>query len=210
MFRVPLNMIFYSQSSGGKTTLMLDMIKKPKLFDKKFEEIIYVYSIYNARFKDFPEVTFIKDKIPEFKNDGKHRLLVCDDVITKKDLMDRLVHIFMIEAHHKLITCCLMLQNLHFNKSMRSISLNCHVFVIFAHLRDKLTINSLFSQIALPTKFLKRAYKRATQRSYGYLVINLIGGMSNELRVSTNICDKFALFLVEKELETPFLVKFNE
>jgi hypothetical protein len=210
MFRVPFNMIFYSQSSGGKTSLMLDMINKPKLFDKPFDEIIYVYSIFNPRFKDYPQVKFVKNQIPEFKNDGKQKLLVCDDVITNKEIMNRLVHMFMIEAHHKSITCALLLQNLHFNKAMRSISLNCHVFVIFSHLRDNVTINTLFSQIALPTRFLKAAYKRATRRSYGYLVVNLIGGMSEELRVSTNICNKFIRFFVEKELDTPFPVTFNE
>jgi hypothetical protein len=203
-------MIFYSQSSGGKTSLMLDMISKPSLFDKPFDDIIYVYSIFNERFKDFPHVKFIKNEIPDFKNDGKQKLLVCDDVITNKSIMNRLVHMFMIEGHHKSITCCLMLQNLHFNKSMRSISLNCHVFIIFSHLRDNVTINTLFSQIALPTRFLKAAYKRATRRSYGYLVVNLIGGMSEELRVSTNICSKFPRVFVNKELDTPFKVKLNE
>lgn len=188
---------------------MLDMIKTPQLFDQKFDEILYVYSVYNPRFKEFPAVKFIKDSIPDFKNDGKHKLLVCDDVITNKEIMKRLVHIFMIEGHNKRVTSILLLQNLHFNKSMRSISLNCHAFVIFSHLRDNTTINSLFSQIALPTQLLKMAYKRATRHSYGYLVVNLISGMSDELRIATNICDKFPKFFVESELETPFKVSFN-
>lgn len=197
-------------SSGGKTKLVLDMLKKPQLFDKKFDEIIFVYSIYNPRFKEFPEVTFLKDTIPDFKNDSKYKLLVCDDVITNKEIMKRLVHIFMIEGHNKRITTILLLQNLHFDKLMRSISLNCHVFVIFSHMRDNKTINSLFSQIALPSQLLKAAYKKATRHSYGYLVVNLISGMSDELRIATDICEKFPRFFVASELDTPYKVSFNE
>jgi hypothetical protein len=211
MFKPPLNIITFSMSGAGKTYLTLDMIEnRERLFTEKFVEIYYVYSIYNPRFDNFKDVKFLKDKIPDIPNDGRHRLLICDDVILNKDVLDKLIYIFMVAGNNKKITTCLLLQDIHMNRKMRSISLNAHVFIIFKHMRDSSSINSLFSQMYLPTPFLKTAYKQATEDPRGYLVINLSANINNLLRVSTYICKKYPKIFTERELQTPFKVAIYE
>jgi hypothetical protein len=211
MFKPPLNIIMFSMSGAGKTFLTLDMIeKREKLFTEKFVEIYYVYSIYNPRFEKIKNVKFLKDEIPNLPSDGQHRLLVCDDVILNNVILDKLMYIFMVAGNNKKITTCLLLQDIHMNRKMRSISLNAHVFIIFKHMRDSSSINSLFSQMYLPTAYLKKAYKLATEETRGYLVINLSTNINNLLRVSSNICDKNPRIFVETELQTPYKILFYE
>lgn len=210
MFRTPLNIILYSQTSGGKTTLALDIINNQKLFDRKFDQIIYVYSMYNARFKDFPNVKFIKEEIPDLKSDGKNKLLVCDDLMINKSAMDKLISIFLVQGHHTSTTVMLCLQALTGDKRLRTLSINTHVFFLFAHLRDTLSIKNLFSQTGLTTAYLKKAYKLATKKKFSYLGLDLQPGTNDHLRVFSDILSAHPRYYLEKEIETPYELSTDE
>lgn len=204
MFRCPLNILLYSQTSGGKTSLALDLIDNPQLFDKKFDQIIYVYSMFNPRFKQYPKIKFIKDDIPDLKADGKNKLLVCDDLMINKHAMDKLIKIFLVSAHHSNTSVIMSVQSLTGDKRLRTLSINTHVFFLFSHLRDTLSIRNLFSQTGLNTEFLKSAYKLATRKQYSYLGLDLQQGTHESLRVFSNVTDAHPSFYLEKEVETPF------
>lgn len=178
-------------------------------FDVTFDDIFYVYTMYNSRFEEFPNVNFIKDEIPVLNNDKRKKLLICDDLLTNTEAVTRLTSIFLVEAHNSSTSAMFLIQDMHMNRKIRSLSLNTHIFILFAHLRDKLAINNLFRQMALPTSLLQDAYKLATRGNYTYLCINLQPGISDELRVSTNILDKHPKFFTEQELVVPFKVSWN-
>lgn len=175
----------------------------------EFDEIFYVYSIFNPRFNEFPNVKFIKDEIPVLNNDKKKKLLVCDDLLINAEAVNRLTSIFLVDGHNTSTSCLFLLQDLHMNRKIRSLSLNTHIFILFAHLRDNLAINNLFRQMALPTNFLQQAYKTATKGKYSYLCINLQAGISDELRVSSDILSKHPIFYTDEELVVPYKVSFN-
>lgn len=200
--------MLYSQSNSGKSYLALDILKS-SIFDVEFDEIFYVYTIYNARFKEFPNVTFIKDEIPVLNNDQRKKLLICDDLLINAEAVNRLMSIFVVDAHNTSTTCLVLLQDMHMNRKIRTLSLNTHIFIIFAHLRDHLAISNLFRQMALPTSLLQESYKMATKRKYSYLCINLQAGISDELRVSTDILSEHPRFFTDRELEVPYAVSFN-
>jgi hypothetical protein len=208
MWRHPCNILLYSQSNSGKTYLTLDILKS-SVFDVKFDEIFYVYSIYNPRFNEFPNVRFIKDEIPVLNNDKRKKLLICDDLLINADAVNRLTSIFLVDGHNTSTSCMFLLQDLHMNRKIRSLSLNTHIFIIFSHLRDNLAINNLFRQMALSTSLLQQAYKKATRGKYSYLCINLQAGISDELRVCSDILSKHPVFYTDRELEIPFSVSFN-
>jgi len=210
MFRTPLNILLYSQTSGGKTTLALDLISRPQLFDKRIDEITYVYSMYNPRFKLFPHVKFVKQEIPELKADGKTKILICDDLLINRSAMDKLITIFLVSAHHSNTTVIINVQQLTGDKRLRTLSINTHVFFLFSHLRDTLSINTLFSQTGLSTDFLKKAYKLATKKKYSYLGLDLQSGTSESLRVFSNVLNENPSYFLDRELETPYAVSFNE
>jgi hypothetical protein len=208
MWRHPCNILLYSQSNSGKTFLTLDILKS-SVFDVKFDEIFYVYSIFNPRFNEFPNVRFIKDEIPVLNNDKRKKLLICDDLLINADAVNRLTSIFLVDGHNTSTSCMFLLQDLHMNRKIRSLSLNTHIFIIFSHLRDNLAINNLFRQMALSTSLLQQAYKKATRGKYSYLCINLQAGISDELRVSSDILNKHPSFYTDRELQVPFSVSFN-
>jgi hypothetical protein len=205
----PFNAIFYSASNNGKTTLAIDLIKDQSIFDKKFDEIFYVYTRFDPRFRTLPNVTFTTE-IPELKSDGKNKLLVCDDILVDKVLMQKLVSIFLVDAHFSNTTCWILIQSLTGDKHLRTLSINTHVFFIFRHLRDTLSINRLFAQIGMDTRFLKAAYKAATKAKYSYLCINLQQGVNNALRLSSNILSKHPKIFLPKAVETPYAVTLDE
>jgi hypothetical protein len=208
MWRHPCNVLMYSQSNCGKSYLAFDILKKSP-FDVTFDEIYYVYSVHNPRFEEFSNVKFIKDEIPTLNNDKKKKLLVCDDLLINAEAVNRLTSIFLVDGHNCSCSVIFLLQDLHMNRKIRSLSLNTHIFILFAHLRDKLAINNLFRQMALPTTLLQQAYKLATKPNYSYLCINLQPGISDELRVSSRILDKYPMFYTDKDLQVPFKVSFN-
>lgn len=205
----PFNAIFYSASNNGKTTLALELIKNQSIFDKKFDEIYYVYKRFDPRFKELPYVKFITE-IPELRADGKNKLLVCDDILVEKALMEKLVNVFLVDGHFTSTSCWILIQSLTGEKNLRTLSINTHVFFIFRHLRDTLSINRLFAQIGIDTQYLKAAYKESTRGKYTYLCINLQQGLSNSLRLSTNILSKHPKIFLPKAVETPYAVTLDE
>lgn len=196
MWRHPCNILLYSQSNSGKSYLALDILKS-SIFDVEFDEIFYVYSIFNPRFKELPNVNFIKDEIPVLNNDKRKKLLICDDLLINTEAVNRLTSIFLVDGHNTSTSVMFLLQDLHMNRKLRTLSLN-------THLRDKLAINNLFRQMALPTSLLQTAYKRATAGKYTYLCINLQAGISKQLRVSSNLLIKHPSFYTDEELEVPY------
>jgi hypothetical protein len=209
MWRHPCNILLYAQSNSGKSYLALDILKSTSIFDVKFDEVTYVYSIFNPRFNEFPNINFIKDDIPVLNNDKRKKLLICDDLLINPEAINRLTQIFLVDGHNTSTSCMFLLQDLHMNRKIRSLSLNTHIFIIFSHLRDKLAINNLFRQMALSSSLLQQAYKHVTKTKYGYLCINLQPGISDELRVSSDLTKKYPTFFTDKQLEVPFHVSFN-
>jgi hypothetical protein len=205
----PFNAIFYSASNNGKTTLAIDLIKNQSIFNTKFDQIFYVYTRFDPRFKELPNVNFTTE-IPELKADGKNKLLVCDDILLEKSLMEKLVSIFLVDAHHTNTTCWILIQSLTGEKHLRTLSINTHVFFIFRHLRDTLSINRLFAQLGMDTRYLKASYKKATKGKYSYLCINLQQGVNDALRLTSDILSLHPKIFLQKAVETPYGITLDE
>lgn len=71
---------------------------------------------------------------------------------------------------------------------MRDISLNSNYMVLFKNPRDARQISHLSSQMfpSLP-RYLPDAYRQATERPYGYLVIDLTQKTESDMRLVTNV-----------------------
>jgi hypothetical protein len=71
---------------------------------------------------------------------------------------------------------------------MRTISLNTHYMVLFKNPRDAGQIRHLAAQL-FPgdTKFLGCAYKQATSRAHGYLLLDFTQDTPDHLRVMSDI-----------------------
>lgn len=75
----------------------------------------------------------------------------------------------------------------HNSKHTRTMSLNSHYIVLFKNPRDVGQVGVLGRQMFQNGKFLADAFRDATSRPYGYLLIDLKPNTDEQLRVRTNI-----------------------
>ena len=80
-------------------------------------------------------------------------------------------------------------QNLFYkSKQTRTMSLNAHYIVLFKNPRDAMQISTLGRQMYPgQNKFLVEAFKNATEKPFGYLLLDLKPDTDEKYRVRTNI-----------------------
>ena len=152
------------------------------------EKIIYCYGEYQEIFNNYPHVTFIEG-LPDISQfDGKQRtLVILDDLMTETN--DSVSNIFTKVSHHRNVSVVYLSQNLFYkSKQNRTMSLNAHYMVLFKNPRDAVQVATLARQMYPGrSKFLAEAFKDATDKAYGYLLIDLKPDTEEKYRIRTNI-----------------------
>lgn len=123
---------------------------------------------------------------------GKHCLLVLDDLQHDVCRSKEMGCLFSVLSHHCNISVIFIVQNLFpksGGQSVRDLFLNVHYIVLFNSKRDKLQVSNLARQL-FPgqNKFLMDAYENAVaSRKFSYLLIDLHPTTSREYMVRSNI-----------------------
>ena len=115
-----------------------------------------------------------KEMLQEISSNGKHNLLVIDDLIDQMVKSPDMELMLTQGCHHKNFSVIYLTQNLfQSGKNARTIALNTWYLIMFKNLRDASQITSLAKQM-YPGKsgILKEAYEDATKGCYGYIVID--------------------------------------
>ena len=146
-----------------------------------------------------PHIQFVKNFSNELYDSFDPRvrnLLVLDDQMENKAAHKRgdnaVAKFFTQGSHHRNLTVVYIVQNL-FNQdtSMRTISLNTHYMVLFKNPRDATQIRTLGCQMYPENaRMLTDAYRDATARPYGYLLVNLRPDACDALRIMTDVFDQ--------------------
>lgn len=161
-------MLICGPSQSGKTSLVRKIIKQ-NMFGKDIKKIKWCYSAFQNWFLEEPYIIF-EESIPENLDDID--LLIIDDLMFSLD--QKVASLFTIKSHHSKISVIVILQNVFpRSKFMRDISLNTHYLILFKNNRDLSQIACLARQ-AFPGKvrFFMDAYKSATDKPYGHLLID--------------------------------------
>ena len=102
--------------------------------------------------------------------------------------------VFIHDCHrnnysHRNTSALLLTQNIfHQNKHYRMVSLNAHYMILFKNVRDASHITNLARQMYLgDVKYVKSSYEDATNKHYGYLLIDLKLDTSDLVRLRTDI-----------------------
>lgn len=166
------------------------------------EEIVWCYGQWQNGYGEMRNVTF-KDGIPsgaDFQDD-KRRLVILDDLMSETD--ERVTELFTKGSHHLNLSIMHLVQDLFGkNKHQRTITLNSHYMTVFKTPRDASQITHLAKQMYPgQTNYLREAFKDATSRPYGYLLIDLKQSTPDHLRLRTNI------FPGREELQTVYVQK---
>ena len=185
-------------TKSGKTTWLFRLLRnKEIMFSQPVQKTLYCYGIYQDTFdamkKEISGIEFFEG-VPnqldiESFADGRHNLVILDDLsekVVKEPDMERL---FVQGAHHLNLSVFFVSHNcFRQGKCARTIALNTHYTVLFRNIRDGQQIACLGKQM-FPgnNKALVEAYEDATSEKYGYLVIDSTANGENIYRLRTKI-----------------------
>jgi len=212
-FKHPFSMLIAGPTTCGKSTFMKDLLSHPQFIKPQPKQILWCYGTDDNsdnldQFKGIIQssklpIRFHKG-IPDVNNitSDDHMFIVLDDLMQKAGKSNEITKLFTLGMHHKNISVALIVQNVFYQAAaMRNISLNCHYFVLFKNPRDGRQIKYLSNQI-FPNnpKYLTDAFQKATERPFGYLIIDLTQQTPDNLRVLTNLFpDQFCHFFIPLE-----------
>lgn len=183
-FSSPTTICVVGPTQAGKSMFTKRLIENANvMFVEPPEKILYAYSEYQPLFDDMQEQSNLifheglpdKQKIEEFTENGKHSLIILDDLISKIVQSEELLHLFSVTSHHRKASVVLISQSLYPpGKYAKSISLNCANFVLFRNPRDMRQLITFASQI-LPgmTQYFMDSYLKATKERYSYMLADL-------------------------------------
>ena len=112
----------------------------------------------------------------------KGGLLVLNDLMAEGGGDKRVPDLFTKHSHHQNVAVLYLCQDMFPpGKYAKSISRNAHYIVTFKNPRDQLGMRNLLLQ-AFPTTF-----KRLTERPFGYMVLDLHPGSSDDHRILSRL-----------------------
>ena len=194
-FRTPCSVLIVGPSGSGKTVfttrLLTDNID---LFTQRPSSIHYCYGSWQKSFESLKNkgVTFSagvpseRDLDKWFPRGG---LLVMDDLMTEGNNDKTVLDIFTKHSHHRNITVLYLCQDMFPpGKFAKSISRNAHYIVAFKNPRDQLGMRNVALQ-AFPDKWQKvlDAFRSATSRPFGYLVLDLHPASNDDQRLVSRL-----------------------
>lgn len=178
----PANYLIAGSTGAGKTEFTIKLLQNfHKLCKTPIKKIFWCYSEANAKpanLKTKIPITYVKG-IPDnniIQNKSNEAIIIVVDDLMHESLGNiNISNLFTKYARHNNISVLLLSQNIFFSaKFSRNISLNSKYIVIFRNPRDAGQIWHLARQIEPENpKKLVSAYKRATQKAYTYIFIDL-------------------------------------
>ena len=185
------NCIIFGATGAGKTEFILAVIRQ-KLVEPMPKNIFYMYNVEQDFMKTWNErestpIVFIKGLDFDQMDTSEPSLLVIDDLILSNN--KTVAEMFILGSHHKKVSVFFLTQNLFPNCPVfRMMSANAHYFVLFNSQRHFRQVNTLARQIYVGKDLTRitNAYKRASKRHRGFIVLSFVPELPEELTVITD------------------------
>jgi hypothetical protein len=191
-FKHPFTCIISGPTQSGKTHFTIKLLQNiGALINPPPKQVFWCHG-QDQKYKGMPNNVTVIDGLPEVDqlvNGTAPTLIVIDDLMQEGAMAKSIADLFTKGSHHKNLSVIMLIQNLfHQGKFMRTMSLNTHYMVLFKNPRDVGQIYHLGSQL-FPgkTDYLVDAYKQATERAHGYLVLDFTQSTSDQMRVLSDI-----------------------
>lgn len=186
-FQHPFSMLVAGASGTGKTRYVKELLSR---VHPPFRSVTWFYSEWQPEYAEgFPaHVEFVRGLPPNLMETLMEkpapRCAVFDDLMMQCAASSTVAELFVQKRHHADLSVILVLQNLYVQgKEMRNIHLNTQYLTLFSSPRDKSQLYHFARQVE-PTrsKFVMEAYRDATSKPYGHLLIDLKPRTPEELR----------------------------
>lgn len=191
-FKHPFTCIISGPTQCGKTHFTISLLEnRSVLIDPEPTKIIWCYGEDQDKIWNLPSEVILSKGLEGLQEVDRNEtnLVILDDLMNEVGMSQEVAELFTKGSHHRNLSVILIVQNL-FNqaKTMRTISLNAHYMNLFKNPRDAGQIRSLASQL-FPGKlgYLVDAYKQATSRPHGYLLLDLKQSTPDHLRLLSDI-----------------------
>lgn len=189
-FQHPFTCVVAGPTGCGKSTWVRNLLgERDQIVFPKIDKIFWHYGENQELFQTFGKDVHFEQGLPDISTfDGKTNvLLIIDDLMREIDAS--VLDLFTKGSHHKNISVILLVQNIFDkNKFSRTISLNSQYIVFFKNPRDMSQIIHLAKQM-FPhnTKHMQAAYKEATSKPHGYLLVDLKQQTPDEIRLRSKV-----------------------
>ena len=196
-FRHPTTILIAGPTQAGKSFFFKQVLEN-NLIQPSPSRVIYVYG------ENHPDLTHLKSIYETIEyvqgmkhflqllstiDPGERNLVVIDDQMLDAGKMEEISDLFTKGSHHRNITVVYIVQNI-FDKGKfhRTISLNSHYLVLFKNPRDQAQVRTLAQQIfPNKVKYFMKAFQNATEKSHGYLLVDLHPLSPEEIRLRSRI-----------------------
>ena len=192
-----------STSSGKSTWINRLIINSQILINPAPKQIVFCYAENQPLYDELKTSSPVPIKFYFGLSDDLYETLIPGTLLIADDLLqtinkELLLSIVNRGSHHKGISIVIVAHNL-FDKSLRSISLQCHYLILMKTVRDFNQIQFLGRQLNIGSKEFLKLFKVATREPYSYLFIDLRPETDNLLRYRTNIFQDPSIVYVTRD-----------
>lgn len=202
-FQTSFNMIVSGASGTGKTTWVRNLLKlKNQLFSQPPKKVFYYYLSSQVGYDEmkneglvdeffsasetFPTFDEVSNLVRPYKDRGGS-VVIFDDLMTK--VTTDFEQMFCNLSHHENCSIIFLTQMLYYdNKIYRTMALNAHYYVLMKNDRAKLQVSFLSRQVCPDNPgVIMKAYEKATNKPYGYLILDFRAQTPEEIKLRTDI-----------------------
>ena len=187
-------------TGSGKTYWVRSLLQNLQdMFETAPVSVMYCYSVHQKLFQDMENEfhSFInfhnglpsQEEIEEFSQDGIHRLIILDDLMTEVTKSQTIQDLFCVFCHHKCLSVIFISQNLYQQgKNARGIGLNTHYYVLLKNMRNRSQIAHLGRELFPKNpKILLESYEDCMKEPYGYLVVDISPHSDDAYRLRSHV-----------------------
>ena len=204
-FKHPFTCMLAGPTQAGKTEWVKQFLHQcDNLVNPAPHEIYYAYTEWQQAYGKLPTNVRLSEGLPDFTLLKAHpdvpKLLILDDLMQEMKSDKRLTQLFTRGCHHWNLSCIHVVQNVFF-EGLRTSRVNAQYLVLMKNPSDKLQAMNLGKQLYPGNqKFFMQVFNDATNRPYGYLLIDLHPKTDEKVRLRTDIFDGKQVVYVPKNL----------
>ena len=195
-----LLMMVVGPSGSGKSMLVADLLVNEKIFHPSFDIIFYIYQhwqpLYDELRSKSNKITFVQGlnwKQLKSRGNTKRQLLIFDDIYNEACNQAEFLQL-VVSGRHQNQHAIILKHNLYQKgQNAKTIELNVTQMLLMKNPRDIVQIDCLGRQLGCRSLLLS-AYKSATSKPFGHLLIDLDPRCDEKLRLCSQINSDVTIF----------------
>ena len=194
-FKHPFNSLFSGPSQSGKTTVLRKILENHKEticgINKNIIKVVWCYGKWQKYYDQSltgVEFKYIND-MPNEEDVKGYDIIVLDDLMHRIDKSPYISILFTAGTHHDKQSVVVLTQNYYQKGEVcNTLRKNAHYVILFKDPGDTSQVRTMsWRMFPENPKYLIAAYRIATSKPHGYLLIDRSQGTDDNFRLRTDI-----------------------